>query len=119
MIGAERDPTHLPAVRILDVSRPSNETGSPLTQFERQLVVTLEGYVSATGDTPGEALLAAADLANDIDLALETDPTIGDLVHQLLFSYAAVDGAEYNLPLGVGYLSGSLTLTWHETRGSV
>ena len=116
-IGTEFNPLFLPAVQIIPMGRPSSERGQ-LTQYDRTLSVLIVGMVQATTDGEGEALLQACDLADDIELALETDYSLGGNVNGIVLSYDVLSGAEYNLPGSVGVVQMTLTASYHETRGS-
>ena len=117
-IGTEFNPLILPAVQIRPQGRPSTERGVSLTQYGRTLEVLIVGMVQSTTDGEGEALLLACDLADDIELALETDYSLDNNADGIVIAYDIVSGAEYNLPATVGMVQMGLTITYRETRGS-
>ena len=77
------------------------------------------GFVQATTADRSEVLLRACDLADDIELALETDVSLGGNALGLSVSYGVLSGAEYNLPINTGMVEMSIDIRYHETRGSV
>lgn len=116
-IGASLYPSTYPALLLVGINRRTDETGQ-LTQYARILSVSMHGFVSAINDNPGEALLRAVDLANDVELAIESDPSIGGTVERVAVSYDVFDGAENNLESGSGFVALELIAHYRETRGS-
>ena len=117
-IGTEFNPLFLPCVQIRPMGRPATERGVALTQYGRTVEVLIVGMVQTTTDGEGEALLLACDLADDIELALETDYSLGGNVNGIVVSYDVLSGVEYNLPETYGVVQMTLTATYQETRGS-
>tara|TARA_Y100001973_G_C5175412_1_gene321587 strand:+ start:714 stop:1187 length:474 start_codon:yes stop_codon:yes gene_type:complete len=115
-IGTSLYPNTYPALMIQGIQRTSGETGQ-LTQYRRSVSIDMHGYVSSTNDDPGEPILRAIDLANDVELAIEADPSIGSTVETVIMDYTALDGAEYNLEQGHGFVAIRLVATYRENRG--
>jgi len=111
-------------VLITPIGRPSNETPGQvqLNSYGRTLTVQITGLVKATTAPGGEALLRACDLADDIELALETslaDATkLGSLLHGLSFDYDVLSGAALQLPAGFGAVLGTVTCHYQEVRAA-
>jgi hypothetical protein len=85
-----------PFVQIPSISWSSAFDGAPLTQYARQLIVGLYGFVASSDGTMEARTYSSFDLLNDITLALEADPTLGGLVISMIVQAGAAgfDGPE-------------------------
>lgn len=112
----------LPAINITALNLDNDE--SPvLTKYARTLTVRLVAYAGSSTDAPGDYLLAAADLANDIHIALETDRTagtagsLGVLGHSVVVSSDALDGATIQID-GCGIVFVEVAVQYRATLGA-
>lgn len=76
-------PARLPIVYVLNAVGPS-EHGPDLGAYIRRWTIPIMGLVAGTDSNNETRLLAAADLLNDLLIALETDRTLGGNVRDII-----------------------------------
>ena len=108
-----------PGVYIYPVSvASSRQKGkTPLNSFSRVFVVQLDVWVPKTSLTAESAILAALNAQSDVMRALENDPTLNGLVHDVEIDASAYDGEAIQVP-GYGVSSLRLKVEYHEKRGT-
>lgn len=109
-----------PAIRITAFGLDAAESAT-LTRYVRNVTVNLMGYVGASTDAPGDRILAAADLANDIHLAIEADRapgagTLGTLTTTVVVTADVLDGNSLGID-GLGIVSATVTMSYRSTTG--
>ena len=98
----------------LNSSRQSGKT--PLNSYTREFFVQLDVWVPRTSESNENAMLAAVDAQSDVMRALENDPTLNGLVHDLELNGVTYDGESIQLP-GYGVATLRLRIEYHERRG--
>lgn len=76
----------------------AGEHGPELGGYRRSASIAVSGVVPSTSTTREEHLLAAADLLDDLSVALQADRTLGGYVLDVLVSGAPLSGAELGIP---------------------
>jgi hypothetical protein len=109
-----------PAIRITTFFLDSAESAT-LTRYKRDAVVNLMGYVGADTDSPGDRMLAAADLANDIHLAIEADRvagvgSLGSLTTTVVVTADVLDGNSLGID-NLGIVAATVTMSYRATTG--
>ena len=95
-------------------SRKPKET--PLNAFSRVWEVQLDVWVPRTAGTAENACLAIVDAQSDVMRALENDPELNNLVHDIEIDAQTYDGDAIQLP-GYGVVTLLARVEYHERRG--
>ncbi len=100
----------LPAANVHS-PRWTSEAGRQLGWRTRSIVVDVVGRVGASSDSSADREGNACDLGDDMTRALEADPTLGGVVHDLEITGGSVDGAALDLfEIGVCQLTVTTTV---------
>lgn len=106
---------HYPACWV--AAGPLTSTHGPqLGRYRRELVIDLQARAAAPG-TPDDRGLIAADLLNDITIALEQDRTLGGTVLDIIVEGMSIDGDEAGIP-GVAIAMAVVKVYWHANSGA-
>ena len=106
---------HLPACWVAAGPLVSSH-GMQLGRYRRDLVIDLQAQAAAPGTAEDRGLIAA-DLLNDITIAVEQDRTLGGLVLDLIVDGMSVDGDEAGMP-GVAIALAQVKVYWHANSGA-
>ena len=119
VIGDTFSSHRIPGVYIFPGTiRSSQQAGRTLlSNVDRTLTLSIEGWVAPTTDTPGAGMLAALNLGSDIMKALENDRTLNDNVHDVEMSMISFSGDELQRP-GLGAVVIEAVITYTERAGS-
>jgi hypothetical protein len=101
----------------VDVSSSRKQGKTPLNRYSRVFVVQVDVWVPRTAGTAESAILAAVDAQSDVMRALENDPTLNGLVHDLEIDAAAYDGEALQVP-GYGVVALRVRVEYSEVRGA-
>ena len=100
----------LPAANVHS-PRWSSTSGLQLGWRTRTIIVDVLGRIGASSDSSGDREGNACDLGDEMTTALEADPTLGGVVHDLEITGGSVDGASLDLyELGVCLLTVTTTV---------
>jgi hypothetical protein len=118
-IGAKAVPHRVPAVYIYALGTETTQvSGSTLLRnYDRRMLVALEGWCGTDRDDSAEAHLDTLDFQDDIMRALEGDRTLNNLAHDLEVSAASYDGEEWDAP-GLGVVVARVAVTYSEVAGA-
>ena len=97
--------------------RFTSVAGLQLGWRTRTIVVDVVGRVGASSDSSADREGNAADLADDMAAALETDPTLGGIVHDLEITAGSADGSALDM-YELGICSLTVTTTVEVTGGT-
>ena len=90
---------------------------TPLNSYSREFHIQIDGWVPRTTESTSNAMISAVDAQSDIMRALENDPTLGGVVHDLELDAATSDGEVLQLP-GYGVVTLRMRVEYAEKRGT-
>ena len=111
-------PAVVPSVWIHSATMQGSQgQGTPLGMYRREFGCVIAGYVGAADDSPGARVLAAADLADDIHRALESNRSLSGHVLDLTVTSAPINGEDLGLP-SLGFVGAEVSAYWRVETGA-